>query len=507
MGRSHLAVRMRMRRHKVFLLCVLGICVVSFLHYYKALHSIPLLQELSSPSNLKTLKMFSDIFWNGPAADSHSQQDFHRHSRLKGNVDSNVILPDPPDRKLHERTFILHDDHTPLFIHTESGAVCFKEGTDLTASASQRRLLHKEINPEDEEVNADKKVVRCPCRQGWHGPHCGIPTIVYHSNLPSKSKVTPRKVPRRVINAININHEFDLLHARFHELADAVDVFLICESNFTAYGDSRPLLFRQMILNGTFNYIQHKILYIFLDHFPNGGRMDGWIADDYLRTYLTKNGMSRLKGLKADDVFVINDADEIPARDGILFLKLFDGWTEPVGIHMRKSLYGFYWRQFGTLNVLSACTAAMLFKVYKGDGIFLRRRTYYSMSGFREYENSTGRILIPWAIGSPVHYGGWHCSWCFKPEGIHYKLISAQNGDFPRWGDYNEKRKISYIKDLIRTGGWFDGSIPEYPPTDPKEHMYAPKYFMDNYKKYHYLLENPYAREKPVSNEQLKNFK
>ncbi|XP_050960419.1 beta-1,4-mannosyl-glycoprotein 4-beta-N-acetylglucosaminyltransferase a isoform X2 [Labeo rohita] len=492
---------MRIRRHKVFLLCLLGIFVVSFLHYYKALYNIPLLQEFSSPSNhLKTLKIFSDIFWNIPAADFNSQQDVHKLSRLnvkskQGSFDSNEILP---DGKLHERTFVLQNDPTPFFIHTESGAMCLKEGTDLADFATRHKLLqhHREIDPKDKAINTNEQMVRCPCLQGWHGPHCGIPTIVYHSNLPSKSKVTPRKVPRRVINAINVNHEFDLLHARFHELGDVVDVFLICESNFTAYGDSRPLLFRQMILNGTFDYIKHKILYIFLDHFPDGGRADGWIADDYLRTYLTKNGMSRLKGLKRDDVFIIDDADEIPARDGILFLKLHDGWTEPVGIHMRKSLYGFYWRQFGTLNVLSACTAAMLFKVYKGDGILLRRRSYYSMSGFREYENSTGRILVPWAIGSPVHYAGWHCSWCFKPEGIYYKLISAQNGDFPRWGDYSEKRKISYIEDLIQTGGWFDGSVPEYPPSDPKEHMYAPKYLLDNYKKYHYLLENPYAKEK-----------
>lgn len=438
--------------------------------------------------------MFRGIFWSFPATDFHSQQHFYRRSHLKTQYDSNVIQPDPPGGKLHERTFVLHDDSTPFFIHTKSGAVCFREGTSMAASASHRGLLQH--NSKDDTINAGKKVVQCPCRQGWHGPHCGIPTIVYHSNLPSKSKVKPRKIPRRAINAININHEFDLLHARFHELADVVDVFLVCESNFTAYGDTRPLYFQHLLLNGTFDYIKHKILYVFLDHFPVGGREDGWIMDDYLRTYLTKNGMSRIKGLKADDVFILDDADEIPARDGILFLKLYDGWTEPVGIHMRKSLYGFYWRQFGTLNILSACTAAMLSKVYKGDGILLRRRSYYSMSGFREYENSTGRILVPWAIGSPVHYAGWHCSWCFKPKGIYYKLISAQNGDFPRWGDYGEKRNISYIKELIRTGGWFDGSVPNYPPTDPKEHMYAPKYLLDNYNKYRYLLENLFAKDK-----------
>ena len=82
--------------------------------------------------------------------------------------------------------------------------------------------------------------------------------------------------------------------------------------------------------------MRHKIVYVFLDHFPEGGRQDGWIADDYLRTYLTRDGMARVGGVRPDDVFVINDADEIPAHEGLLFLKLFDGWTEPFAIHMRK---------------------------------------------------------------------------------------------------------------------------------------------------------------------------
>ena len=51
------------------------------------------------------------------------------------------------------------------------------------------------------------------CLPGWHGPSCGVPTVVQYSNLPTKERLVPREVPRRVINAININHEFDLLDA------------------------------------------------------------------------------------------------------------------------------------------------------------------------------------------------------------------------------------------------------------------------------------------------------
>lgn len=165
----------------------------------------------------------------------------------------------------------------------------------------------------------------------------------------------------------------------------------------------------------------------------------------------------------------------------------------PFFLHF-QSLYGFFWKQFGTLEVVSGCTVGMLQKVYDGDGIKLRRREYYTMPGFRKYENETGHILVQWSVGSPIHFAGWHCSWCFKPEGIYFKLVSAQNGDFPRWGDYEDKRDLNYIRDLIRTGGWFDGSQQEYPPVDPKEHMYAPKYILENFVKYHYLLQNPYSR-------------
>ncbi|XP_038163542.1 beta-1,4-mannosyl-glycoprotein 4-beta-N-acetylglucosaminyltransferase isoform X2 [Cyprinodon tularosa] len=606
---------MKMRRHRVFLLCTVGLCVISFLHYYKALHYVSLLRELSAPyPNIKSFIMVSGFFWRekgiaatplSPASPEEApplpalrqgvvkhgggvgslgaggggaidpgeldakngepgvaglkievramkepqpprpwekpeenqlgespkerQRDDHHVNYIESNLKKQSVqmgkgpLLDPVNSMgdLHTRTYQLQDDRTSYFVRTSRGAFCFKQGTEMAAikessvkmgagaandvlevgKAALRKTLGlqqqagKSSKGKGQPLGSGKQLVKCVCRPGWHGPYCGVPTMVYHSNLPTKERLKPRETPRRVINAININHEFDLLHARFHELSQAVDLFLVCESNFTAYGEKRPLSFLRLLLNGTYDYIRHKILYVFLDHFPDGGRQDGWIADDYLRTFLTRNGLSRLKGSRSDDVFLINDADEIPAQEGILFLKLFDGWTEPFAIHMRKSLYGFFWKQFGTLEVVSGCTLKMLHDVYDEDGIKLRRREYYTMPGFRKYENDTGHILVQWSLGSPVHFAGWHCSWCFTPEGIYFKLVSAQNGDFPRWGDYEDKRDLNYIRELIRTGGWFDGSVQEYPPADPKEHMYAPKYMLDNPQRYHYLLGNPYKHK------------
>lgn len=53
-----------MRRHRVFLLCTVGLCVISFLHYYKALHYVSLLRELTAPyPNIKSFIMVTGFFW------------------------------------------------------------------------------------------------------------------------------------------------------------------------------------------------------------------------------------------------------------------------------------------------------------------------------------------------------------------------------------------------------------------------------------------------------------
>lgn len=175
---------------------------------------------------------------------------------------------------LHTRTHQLQDDKTSYFVRTSRGAYCFKRGTEMGAikessmkmgagaandileagKAAHRKTLGLQQQPlktskvKGQPFGGGKQLVKCVCRPGWHGPYCGVPTMVYHSNLPTKERLTPREIPRRVINAININHEFDLLHTRFHELSQAVDLFLVCESNFTAYGERRPLRYGNIFL-------------------------------------------------------------------------------------------------------------------------------------------------------------------------------------------------------------------------------------------------------------------
>ena len=75
---------------------------------------------------------------------------------------------------------------------------------------------------------------------------------------------------------------------------------------------------------------QDKIAYVFLGHFTEKGRTNGWYADSYLRTHLSRQGLRLVSGLRDDDIFLYLDADELPTREMLLFLKVYDGYSEPI---------------------------------------------------------------------------------------------------------------------------------------------------------------------------------
>ncbi len=61
---------------------------------------------------------------------------------------------------------------------------------------------------------------------------------VTHGVVFSCISVSCRDAPRRIIYAMPVNHEFDLVEAKVNELGSDVDVFLLLESNYTAAGST-----------------------------------------------------------------------------------------------------------------------------------------------------------------------------------------------------------------------------------------------------------------------------
>lgn len=144
-------------------------------------------------------------------------------------------------------------------------------------------------------------------------------------------------------------------------------------------------------------------------------------------------------------------------------------------------------------NIVALCTIRMIRQVYDGSVMSLRRNHVNEepiCSKIRKYAES-GNFVSEWQVGTVGRYAGFHCSWCYRPEGIRLKLWSAQKDDKPRWGDYPEKTNLSYISSLIKQGRWFDDSQPFFfvrPEDDPQ---YAPEFFLRNWQRFDYMLTLP----------------
>ena len=376
--------------------------------------------------------------------------------------------------------FILEDDNRTYFNRIGS-SICAIHGSIITNDSST-------------------KETGCKCKMGWSGDFCSVPNSVNKSNLPGRFRLKPRlKNPRRIIQAFPFNMEFAMLEARLEEFGDLVDVFLILESNYTAYGDPKDVRLLRKLREGYYRNYSCKMVHVFLDYFPDEGYQNGWIEDNLLRNYIVTHGLARqLSGYRHDDIFILTDADEIPKRETILFLKLHDGYPEPFGFNYQWNVYGFYWKanEQGITHVYAGLTVGMLLHVFYQKAISIRgAQNFLQNEGMNELswylKHGRNVSVYYWSFGDENQPAGWHCSWCCEPECIQTKLVSAQNGDFPRWGDFPEKRKLNYIRSLIQHGMWFD-NVSQMLKVDYSNVTDVPKYFLRNKRKFHHLLFNPY---------------
>ena len=366
--------------------------------------------------------------------------------------------------------------------------ICYTNGTNIEYS----RLQNK-----------------CVCNEYYYGQDCGVPSYIWKTGHNAKllpKIIRRRKNPRRVIYGFPVNHEFDLFETRMAMQADAVDAFVVHESNYTNSGKSKPLHFLHKLQDENWLREYHnKIIYIFQDTFPPGGLTDGRIADAYMRRNLGQTAFrKRLKGFKDDDLFVYNDGDELIRPEILMFLKLYEGFSDPVGFKYRWSIFGFFWtvrpksKFYKYHDFESAAMTVGFFKdFYDYDASLIRGSAFQDNNDHNKklkniYKDHGKRIDLFHCSDD----AGWHCSYCFKPDGIRKKLLDAPLSDWPRWGDDPQKTKINYIENLIKDGKNFDGTLLRGSSDDmltpEKDLDFAPKYMLDHIQKYEYLLVNSY---------------
>lgn len=238
-------------------------------------------------------------------------------------------------------------------------------------------------------------------------------------------------------------------------------------------------------------------MHVLLDYFPKEAYKNGWIIDDLLRNHLAKEGLrNQLKNLDHNDIFLLSDADELPTRSSVLFLKVNKNYPEPVGINLSWRTYGFFYGSGkGITHVITATTIGFLTHVFSSNAIWIRSAPAHIQTEssklnaylvMKKQEGSKSLIGL-WSFGNTTHPAGWHCSWCASLDRIRVKLTSAQNGDFPRWGDFPQKRKLTYIAKIVREGLWFDDTS-KMTFISNITHFYAPCGLLHNPEKYKHVL-------------------
>ena len=59
------------------------------------------------------------------------------------------------------------------------------------------------------------------------------------------------------------------------------------------------------------------------------------------------------------------DADELPTVETLMFLKMYDGWSEPVKFGFRWTVYGFFWLESEEPGMLE--TIPIFSKIFKPE--------------------------------------------------------------------------------------------------------------------------------------------
>lgn len=388
---------------------------------------------------------------------------------------SKSLLPKVPDGK---KVFNLGEDNYENFINIYD-FTCYKAGTNINDSYTEKK---------------------CVCLTNYEGEHCSFPQVILEGDLPKHylREIKIRTKPRRIIVSFPFNMELELLNARISLTYDYVDAFLILESNYTGFGDRKPLFLYDTLRQGYFEKFSKKLIYVHLDHFPEDAvgkkNGNGWIADALFRNYMGEHGIiHQLKGYRHDDILLMHDADEIIIPEAMQFLKLHDNYPEPFGANLQWNIYGFFWQGHDpiwrimcgvTMGFLSHVLNYKAYDVRSVVNVMMQKRS----SELNAYLKS-GRKVHNWRFGSEEYPAGWHCSWCGSAKTIRHKLLSAINADFPRWGDFPEKREIPFITSLIKSGTWFDEKT-RFQKTNKNSRFYAPPYLLRKKLLYKYLLEN-----------------
>lgn len=307
-----------------------------------------------------------------------------------------------------------------------NSSLCYKLGTDV-------KVMRKSKDPN----------WKCVCQPGWHGNDCGQPEVIWRALLALRKRTVPtlRKTQRRLVAF----HRVDVASETFTEitlleLRTVVDLFVIT-------GATREL--------GT-ELARSDITNVLLVDSPGSA----WRS---------------IANLRDNDLLFVNGPYEVPNAGALRFLKLYDGWPEPLTFRLKWNVYGFFWRHPGkTVLTSGPCTSKYLYDAHGHDVATLKRPP------------DNPRLII----GDLNHFGGWFCEYCNEPALI-IKSLNLSSADVSLSG---RGINVEVLEDFIENGVYIDGKTSLGRVYRSRENYYAPSVVGKSNWRYDWLVMNLYSK-------------
>lgn len=362
----------------------------------------------------------------------------------------------------------------PPIYQTINGEITLKDVKTFRLFEAYNHTVCWKYGVDEHKTRSNERLERCICNQGWHGLDCGQPEVVWRAIMASKQNVSlkRRKTARRIIHIFSLNdYNSAMAEVVVEELYNVVDLFVIYD--FNGAEDN----FRHKLSKGLLQREQKKILYI------NVATKSRKPSRTVLK-YVWDRVRSVVQNLRDDDIYVTTEPEQILNSRALMFLKVYDGWPQPIGFRLRWSVYGFFWQHpLKTTITLGAYTVGLIRNIYQSSSVLLRQR----LDG-----DASERDILGLVIGDLNHYGGWYCNLCQAPANI---IIGLRNKVQSREVRI-EKTSIDvpFVEDLIGSGLWLDGKTGLLRVSKSRDSYFAPETILNNTWKYDWLVENFYAK-------------
>jgi beta-1,4-mannosyl-glycoprotein beta-1,4-N-acetylglucosaminyltransferase len=263
----------------------------------------------------------------------------------------------------------------------------------------------------------------------------------------------------KFVDAFLFNGEYEVLEIRLAELFDAVDFFVIAESDLTFTGLPKPLYFEEA--KERFRKYASKIIYLPIKN--TRADKNPWANESYQRNCI----MEALRSFDAEDHVGIGDVDEIPRSECLK--RVISEKPEYFGMRMRL-----FWYRLNYLNISGPDShdlwyvGAKIKNVKSAQKLRERRR-------FLLKSRLDNRLLLPDA--------GWHYSFLGQDDFVKRKLESYSHQEF----NLEHPIHIKSIEDIIksRIGGYLGKDLWAVIPREIGPH---PRLVSENMERYSLLF-------------------